>query len=152
MTHIPKDQCIHRRLYRIRARNFSFGVFNEETCGFLGIRTKFGNRYVFEEYHWDHTSYPTVRPLKDLGIDLPDDIPCLEYLPGTWSRREGQGHREIGFDTPVAEGGRGWFFKDTGEDANPEGGSFKDNTLLFEWLEQQLLARPSTSRGLGYAR
>ncbi len=134
-NYIPKDKCIGRRLYRIRSRNLAFGVFRPDGAGFLGIRTKFGSRYVFEEYHWDNgPPYGTVRPLEDLGIDLPDDILLTDNFPGSWDKA---GTREVEFDSPVAKGGKGWTYKDTGEDANGEGGYMKPNEVLFGWLEQQ---------------
>jgi len=50
---ISLTECRHGGFYRISARNFSFGVFNENTKGFIGIREKFGIEYLFTEYHWD---------------------------------------------------------------------------------------------------
>lgn len=50
--YIPLDKCIKRGIYRIRSRNLSIGLFDGEK-GFIGIRTKFGDRYLFTEYHHD---------------------------------------------------------------------------------------------------
>lgn len=64
---IPMDQCKHGGLYRISCRNLSLGVYNSEAKGFIGIREKFGNLYLFTEYHWD-TGEPfgTVCPIEFL--------------------------------------------------------------------------------------
>lgn len=45
-------------IYRIRSRNLLVGVFvgqdwNDEFPRFIGIREKFGSRFLFEEYGWD---------------------------------------------------------------------------------------------------
>lgn len=67
-THIPIDQCVHGRLYRLSSRNLGMGVYNQANKGFVGIREKFGSEYLSTEYHWD-TGAPhgTARPLEDLG-------------------------------------------------------------------------------------
>ena len=71
---IPKTKCKDRFLYRIHSRNLLFGVFREETGGFIGLRTKFGSVYAFEEYHWDNGEpYGTVNP-EELLEELPVDI------------------------------------------------------------------------------
>jgi len=131
---IPKNQCVGRRLYRIRSRNLRLGVYNPETGGFLGIREKFGSRYVFEEYHWENgPPYGTVHPQEDLGVDLPEDIMLREDMPGSWDK---SGTREVYFDRPKAEGGRGWLYKDTDEPLpDGEGGYRHENKALYEWLE-----------------
>lgn len=133
---ISKEACVDRRLYRIRSRNLRFGVFNQETGGFLGIRVKFGSRYVFEEYHHDNgPPYGTVYPVEDLGVDLPADILLLERMPGSWTK---DGTREVYFDRPVSDGGRGWLYKDTDEPLPPGEGSYVlENTALLKWLEAQ---------------
>lgn len=51
--HIPVGDCVNGGFYLIDSRNFSFGVYNEENKGFIGIREKFGDEYLFTEYHWD---------------------------------------------------------------------------------------------------
>jgi hypothetical protein len=70
-----RSECKNRVLYRIRSRNLSFGVFREETGGFIGLREKQGHIYAFEEYHWDNgPPYGTVTPLEELPEVLPDKI------------------------------------------------------------------------------
>ena len=70
---IPADKCEHGFLYRIHSRNLSLGVCRKEKnhVGFIGIRTKFGDRYLFEELHWGTSEhYGTVSPIE-----------CLEKCP-----------------------------------------------------------------------
>jgi len=79
MSYIPLKKCRHGHAYRIRSRNLWIGVFNKKTKGFVGIREKFGDEYLFEEYHADTGApYGTVHPirliekcpLKDIRDDL----------------------------------------------------------------------------------
>jgi hypothetical protein len=77
---IPKAECKDRRLYRIKSRNLVLGVYRVESGGFLGLREKFGQVYVFEEYHWENESYATVQPFEELPETLPLDIPNEESL------------------------------------------------------------------------
>jgi hypothetical protein len=77
-NYIPLDQCIKGHLYRINSRNFNLGVFDGKT-GFIGIRLKFGSKYLFTEYHWDQgPPHGTVQPKEDLG-SIPNDIEIYEY-------------------------------------------------------------------------
>ena len=71
---IPKSECKDRTFYRIRSRNLTFGVFCVETGGFIGLREKFDQIYLFEEYHHDDgPPYGTVTPLEELE-ELPAEI------------------------------------------------------------------------------
>ena len=76
---LPKiDECIKGRIYKIRCRNFSFGVCNG-TDGFIGIRTKFNSRFLFTEYHWDTGApYGTVAEAIDTGVDIPLEVEASE--------------------------------------------------------------------------
>jgi len=77
---IPKSECKHGYLYRIHSRNLAFGVFNEPTGGFIGLRTKFGSIYAFEEFHWDNGEpCGTVQPQEELE-KLPEGIEVDESL------------------------------------------------------------------------
>ena len=138
---IPKEErprpviadCIPRRLYKLRCRNLTLGVYDGKE-GFIGIRIKFSSRYLFTEYHWDQgPPIGTVHTAIDEGIDLPPHITLCESL-GTIDRETG---RWVQFDKPIADGGRGWVFSDTdepSEDIIPVG---KANTDLFDWLIEQ---------------
>lgn len=65
-SYIPLSECKRGHLYRINSRNLSLGVY-DGNWGFIGIRTKFGDRYLFTELHWD-TGPPhgTVKPIEEL--------------------------------------------------------------------------------------
>ncbi len=67
VEYIPLANCKHGYTYKINSRNLSFGVYDKDTQGFVGIRTKFGERYLFTEFHWDTGApFGTVRPKKEL--------------------------------------------------------------------------------------
>lgn len=71
MKYIPLTQCVDRAVYRIRSNNLGIGVFSKEIRGFIGIRTKFGNKYLFTEYHHDTGApFGTACPVEQLGVLL----------------------------------------------------------------------------------
>jgi len=133
MDFISLKNCKDRFLYKIRSRNLSLGVFNIATSGFIGIREKFRDLYLFEEYHYD-TGAPhgTVHPLEKLEL-LPEDIVLNEFL-GTVDYRT---RRPVKFDKPKSQGGRGWYFTDTNEDAGRVDPVGVSNKKLFNWLEEK---------------
>jgi hypothetical protein len=72
---IPVAECKNGGLYKINSRNLAFGVYREESKGFVGIREKFGNVYLFEEYHWDTGApFGTVKPQEFLEVCPLDDL------------------------------------------------------------------------------
>lgn len=113
---VPLAECKPGRLYKIRCRNLLMGVFNGKEgsqAGFIGIREKFNSKYLFTEYHHETGApFGTVFGVIDTGVDIPEGMLLAEHLPGSWDSKTG---REVEFDKPVAEGGKGWYFKDTGE-------------------------------------
>lgn len=67
IQYLPLDQCIHGSLYLIYSRNLSLGVYNKNTQSFYGIRYKFGQRFIDDEYSWDlGEPYGTCKPIKYL--------------------------------------------------------------------------------------
>lgn len=67
--YIALDDCVVGAVYRLRSRNLLVGVWNGK--GFVGIREKFGDEYLFTEYHYDSgPPFGTVRPDEDLGMTL----------------------------------------------------------------------------------
>lgn len=132
---IGLTQCKKRRIYKLISRNLSFGVFDGDTI-FIGIRTKFGRRFLDTENHWDiGPPFGTVRPEEDTGIVIPKEIILHVY--------ENEGifvdkitGRDVSFDKPVFEGGKGWFFKDTGESNENISPIVFQNIKLFEFLEK----------------
>jgi len=74
MDYIKLIDCRDKYLYKIYARNFSYGVFSNDSSGFIGIRNKFEEVYLFMEYHWDcGVPLGTVKPIKKL-FRLPNDL------------------------------------------------------------------------------
>lgn len=82
---IPMSECVEWRVYRVRARNFSYAVYIGSDAirhgRFLGLRKKFGDTFLFIEFH-DETGPPhgTVIPLEDTGIDVPEGLRGFESL------------------------------------------------------------------------
>lgn len=74
-SYIPLIECIDRRFYNFSARNFYYGIFNESEKGFIGIREKWGSRYLFTEYHYDTGApYGTVKPVRLMNVEIPSDM------------------------------------------------------------------------------
>jgi hypothetical protein len=71
------EQLKHRWLYRLLARNIKIGVWDADHQEFLGIRTKFGDRYIDSENHWDAEHFATACPMEEIG-ELPDNISLSE--------------------------------------------------------------------------
>ncbi len=137
---IKLKNCKDRFLYKIDSRNLSYGVFNLAANGFIGIREKFGDRYLFTEYHWDTGApYGTVRPIKMLCA-LPDDIICdddLGTLDGLTGRaiadefiRDGEGKivKHLRYFTDVTP-------REIIPDDQEIRGVVIANKALFNWLE-----------------
>lgn len=72
--YIAIPDCKDRRLYRISARNFNIGVYDEKTESFFGLREKFGEVYIDNENHWDCKEFATVKPIEELPEELPAEI------------------------------------------------------------------------------
>jgi len=81
----------HGYLYKIYARNASYGIWDEKDKSFTISRVKFSWNYLFEEIHWDaNTDFGTVKPIKEIEkspfTTLKEDG-ILEYLNG-FEKRE----------------------------------------------------------------
>lgn len=108
---IEIEDLIVGRVYAVRCRNLLYGVWNGKG-GFIGRRFKLGTWRLFTEYHCDYSGpFGTVRHMEDTGIDVPDGVSLEE---GLGSKDQVTG-RPVAFDKPVDDGGRGWYFTDTGE-------------------------------------
>ncbi len=70
---IKLENCQHGKLYKLHARNIKIGVWCSETQSFIGIRTKFGSRFLADEHHWDAPEFATASPLEVIG-EIPSDI------------------------------------------------------------------------------
>jgi hypothetical protein len=86
---IPKSKLLHRRIYIIYSRNLALGVWDgtigkpgdQYTGGFVGIRTKFDNRFLDRESHYeDGPPYGTAIACSDTGVDVGEDIPLECFL------------------------------------------------------------------------
>ena len=132
---ISISKCKKRRVYKLISRNLLFGAFDGDTR-FIGIRTKCSHIFLDTEDHWDTgPPFGTARPEEDIGIDVPQEI--------ILHPRENEGNpvdkitgRDIAFDKPISEGGKGWFFKDTGESSTDIYPIAFENKRLFEFMEK----------------
>lgn len=128
---IKLDQCIPNGFYLISSRNLVFGVFNPKTKGFVGIRKKFDNLYLFEEYHWDTGSpFGTVVPLEFLEM-----CPLTDLREG-WTEILTPEKREewIVRDMELCEITR----EEAEEDALKVGQKyFEQNQELFDWIDKK---------------
>lgn len=121
-------QLVRGRVYIIQSRNLSIGVWDGER-GFIGIRTKFRERYLFKELHWDVDNlYGTVSGAKDLGIDVPPDIEIRE----TFDPVDRKTKRPVLY----SEKGNGWHFEGetaVNKDIDPVR---NQNAALFSFLKK----------------
>lgn len=81
---IPLDKLKPNHLYELYSRNLTIGVYNPFTFTFTGIRTKFNQRFLDEETHWDKDPHHgTAKAIKDLGlcsIPLTDRTKLFDWL------------------------------------------------------------------------
>lgn len=141
--HIPLSDCKHGHGYWLKSRNLSYGVFDENTKGFVGIRTKFSNRFLFTEYHWDTGSpFSTACPI-ELDKKCPIDN-LTEYVGEFCAEGREIEHRV----ERVLEGGAeiGWrYHKDDGSRlpdtetnaCRPFG--LKKHSALFDWIQTKIV-------------
>lgn len=52
MELIPLSECFIGKVYKLRSRNLKYGVY-VGNGSFVGIRAKWGSRFLDTEYHWD---------------------------------------------------------------------------------------------------
>lgn len=128
---IPLAECVEGRVYRLHSRNLDLGVFVSADRGFIGIREKFGSRYLFTEYHHDTgPPYGTATPLEDIG-EVPENINLVERHGSIDQVTK----RPVAFDKPIRGGGRGWYFVDTDEASEDIRPISVHNDKLFGFLE-----------------
>lgn len=61
------EDCQNGHVYRIRSRNLSIGVYRSTDDSFVGIREKFGSRFLDREYATE--CFGTVKSIgEDLGV------------------------------------------------------------------------------------
>lgn len=80
--HIALINCKHDFAYKLRSRNLKFGVFNINDNSFVGIREKFGSKFLETEFHFDviETSLVvgTASPIRELE-EMPYNISVISY-------------------------------------------------------------------------
>lgn len=121
-----------RHIYRVRARNLEGPSVYAGNGIFYGIREKFGSRFTESEYLNAEMFRPfnTCTPLEDLG-EMPADVELRASDP-TIDRHT---RREVAFDKPISDGGRGWYFLDTGEASQEIYAVRRDNKAFYLFLE-----------------
>lgn len=108
---IKLEQLRQGRVYRLQSRNLESGVWNGKD-GFVGIRTKFGQRFLDMEIHWDLSeTIGTAQALEVLGT-IPESI-SLDISLGTEC---GHCHKPVNYVKPLAEqkGASGEWLHDDG--------------------------------------
>jgi hypothetical protein len=132
-NYIPLDQCIHRMIYKLGSRNLSLGVFDQASKSFFGIREKFDDIYLFNEYHWDNgPPFGTACPYEEVGL-LPDNIEVKSNVD-TFDQKT---KRLVAFNKEKGDEDRpkGWYYIDTGEysrEIRPTTATYKP---LFDYLK-----------------
>lgn len=99
---IPLENLKHRATYALRSRNLLVGVWDANAKGFIGVREKMGDVYLFTEYHYDLRG--TAHALKEVSLDLPVDIELREFFGPRCDIHS----EDVVFTTPIAKGGDGW--------------------------------------------
>lgn len=139
---IPMTECKKGKVYRIKCRNLSFGVYDGNE-GFIGIREKMGNVFLFTEFHHDQgPPYGTVHPIKELEIEVPSDILIKESLgvfdPDSKRYLEFKPDEQRITVDQGPETSRGkWYFIDTGEVCEKHEHSYwAPNDKLFMFLKK----------------
>lgn len=154
MNYIPVEECKIRGIYRIHSRNLYVGVFTGNMNGFIGIRCKFDDSFLFTEYHYDNgPPYGTVKPKELIGL-LPDNVELRERMdtiePSTGRAlvydktpdENGNGYQDGGDNedgSRITIKVRGWCYKDTGEVLQGKLSGrvvSPDNKKLFKYLKK----------------
>lgn len=127
---IPLRDCKHGFLYKLESRNLDFGVFNSVNSGFIGIRYKLGDKFLFTENHWEiGPPFGTAKPIEELQ-QVPKDLLLVEII-GSKDNKTG---REITYCSVK----RGWYNVDTGEICDDADPMAVTNKQLFDYLVKVL--------------
>ncbi len=125
---ISLTECKVGYLYALQSRNLKVGVFTSSNC-FIGIRQKFDSEFLDRELHWDCAG--TAKPIEELK-SISDNIVIATSL-GTYDRVTG---RDVLFDKPVSDGGKGWYFIDDGSSSKDIRPVSRENKELFNLLKE----------------
>jgi len=131
ISNIKSDsiECEVGGVYKLRSRNLDLGVYCQDGT-FIGIREKFNSLFLFPELHRNRGG--TALPLEYL-CKVPNDIPLVVSL-GTADEITG---KNVRFDRPIADGGIGWYYVDTGLADDNIRPVERTNKRLFQFLLQQ---------------
>lgn len=80
LKYMKVEEMKNGYLYKIHARNASYGIWVSRHDGFLIRRTKFKETYTFVELHWDVSSdFGTARPIMELEKAPFTEEELIEY-------------------------------------------------------------------------
>jgi hypothetical protein len=74
-------------LYERHARNGNYGIWIAENRGFFLSRHKFGDNFMFMEFHWDCPAWATAKPIR-LIEQSPFEKSDFEYVEKVNSKGE----------------------------------------------------------------
>ena len=82
MKTIALRDCKKGSVYWVEARNFKLAVFDGEV--FVGIREKFGTKFLDSERHWDEEDTErrvmgSCKPIREVGF-VPDGVLDTKYV------------------------------------------------------------------------
>ena len=119
------------RVYKLSCRNLAFGVYFG-AGSFVGIRTKFGQRFLDTEFHWDYDPHcGTVSMATATDRVLPASIERRERWD-TECETCGKAVRWSGPPAPAP-----WVHEETGrEDGHEVSPISRQNDALFDFMEQ----------------
>lgn len=105
-TEIPKEQLEDGRVYLLRSRHLSCGIWDSSAEHFTGIREKFGSVFLDSEtFYGPQTG--TAKPIQAMGYTLPKEIKAIDATKTRCSVC--QQHAELHED---AEGRQNWQHQD----------------------------------------
>jgi len=131
MNAIELGDCKRGHVYSIRSRNLILGIF-DGSRGFIGIREKLGSEYLFKEfYNSGKNPLGTVIVISEI-CKAPEELIISETI-GTVDMNTGL---DVAFDKPLLDGGKGWYFIDTGLSSKAIMPCAKENKDLFLFLKK----------------
>lgn len=124
---ISYSDCNVKDVYLLNSRNLKFGVFTKSGT-FIGLRNKFGDIFLDQELHIDRGG--TATALKKI-CTINDNIPLAISL-GVYDLKT---KLMVEFDKPISDGGKGWYFVDTGLSSQDIMPCSKQNDALFFYMK-----------------
>lgn len=125
---IPLENLRNRAAYALRSRNLLVGVWDAKSNGFIGVREKMGDIYLFTEYHYDLGG--TAHALEELPLVLPENIELREFF----GPRCDVHSEDVVFTKPISKGGDGWIHVGSRERCDGRAMAVA-NKELFDLLE-----------------